>query len=91
MLTSQCTNTGSVFSWGENDYGQLGYSCRKSSSGHTSNRFEASPRKIDQLNKSFIVDVACGDHHSCVLSNLSDIYVWGSNKEGQLGIDMENC
>lgn len=26
-----CTNTGAVFSWGENDFGQLGFMSRKKS------------------------------------------------------------
>jgi alpha-tubulin suppressor-like RCC1 family protein len=37
-----------------------------------------------------VVDVACGDFHSCVLTNIKDLYMWGSNKEGQLGLDIEN-
>ena len=38
-----------------------------------------------------MIDVACGDTHSCVLTNANEVYLWGSNKEGQLGVDMENC
>jgi alpha-tubulin suppressor-like RCC1 family protein len=35
--------------------------------------------------------VGCGDHHSCVVTNQREVFVWGSNKEGQLGLDYENC
>ena len=37
-----------------------------------------------------MTDVACGDAHSCVLSNTKEVYLWGSNKDGQLGLDTEN-
>lgn len=43
------------------------------------------------VSKQFIVDVACGDHHSCVITNARDVFVWGANKYGQLGQDIENC
>jgi len=29
-----------------------------------------------------VIDVACGDYHSCAITNLKDVYAWGSNKEG---------
>ncbi len=45
---------------------------------------------MDYYRKYFVTDVACGDYHSCVLTNSKEAYVWGSNKEGQLGMDMEN-
>lgn len=38
-----------------------------------------------------MTDVACGDHHSCVLTNNREVLLWGSNKDGQLGQDIENC
>lgn len=46
--------------------------------------------KLKYIRKLFVVDVACGDYHSAVITNLSEVYLWGSNKNGQLGIDMEN-
>ena len=41
--------------------------------------------------KYFVTDVACGDHHSVVLANTGEVLLWGSNKDGQLGQDIENC
>lgn len=81
------TNTGSVFSWGENEYGQLGYNTPKKSKGVN---FDAKPRKIELLAKEFIIDVACGEHHSLVLTNTKNVFLWGSNKYSQLGFDSEN-
>lgn len=33
-----------------------------------------------------IIDIAAGGWHSCALSEFGDLYVWGWNKKGQLGI-----
>jgi alpha-tubulin suppressor-like RCC1 family protein len=35
------------------------------------------------------VEVACGDGHSLALSSIRDVFVWGKNKDGQLGHDPE--
>jgi alpha-tubulin suppressor-like RCC1 family protein len=36
-----------------------------------------------------VVEVACGDHHSCALTNTKEVFMWGSNKSNQLGFDSE--
>ena len=38
-----------------------------------------------------MVDVACGDYHSCAVTNQKEVLLWGSNKDGQLGQDLESC
>ena len=73
------TNTGSAYSWGENNYGQLGY--ESSTKSGKSVIFEQKPRKIEALSKEFIVDAACGEHHSLVLTNQKEVYCFGSNKQ----------
>lgn len=80
------TNTGSVFSWGENDHSQLGYETSKRNKGTT---YECKPRKVESLAKEFIIDVACGEFHSLALSNDKAVFLWGSNKQSQLGFDSE--
>lgn len=80
-------NTGAVYSWGENSYGQLGYKTELKNSQHTP--CSSRPRKIESLSKSFIIDVACGDSHSLVLTNERCLYVWGRNHLNQLGYDKE--
>mmetsp|Transcript_37533 Transcript_37533/g.57503 ORF Transcript_37533/g.57503 Transcript_37533/m.57503 type:complete len:340 (-) Transcript_37533:1980-2999(-) len=82
------TNTGAVFSWGENEFGQLGYNCSKDQGQAL--KISDRPRRIEQLGKSFIIDAACGDNHSLALSNDRACYVWGSNHQGQLGLDKES-
>jgi len=37
---------------------------------------------VNCISKYFLIDVACGDSHSCVLSNLKEAFIWGNNKEG---------
>jgi alpha-tubulin suppressor-like RCC1 family protein len=71
------TNTGTVYAWGENDFGQLGYQTTKKGSGIV---FEAKPRMVEILSKKFVIDAACGNNHTVVLTNDRDVYVWGSNK-----------
>ena len=52
--------------------------------------YEAKPRKVEAMSKFFAIEAACGDHHSLVLTNDRDVFVWGSNKQNQLGFDSEN-
>ena len=72
------TDEGEVFSWGYNSCGQIG-------SGTTNN--QVTPRKVGGvLNGLKIVDIACGQTSSMALSSQGDIYAWGYNGNGQLGI-----
>ena len=70
------TNTGTVYAWGENDFGQLGYQTTKKAGII----FEAKPRMVETLSKKFVIDAACGNNHTVVLTNDRDVHVWGSNK-----------
>ena len=76
------TNTGSVYTWGENDFSQLGYNTPKSNNGVY---YSVNPRKVDNLSKTFVIDVACGNFHSLALTNDKNVFLWGSNKYNQLG------
>lgn len=78
------TNAGTVFSWGENDCGQLGYSTTKQSNGLN---YNGRPRRIEALSKIFVIDAACGDEHALILNSQRELYGWGSNKHCQLGLD----
>lgn len=70
------TNAGTVFSWGENECGQLGYSTTKQQNGVN---YNARPRRIEALSKIFVIDAACGDEHALILNCQRELYVWGSN------------
>ncbi|XP_011257668.1 probable E3 ubiquitin-protein ligase HERC4 isoform X1 [Camponotus floridanus] len=69
---------GQLFSWGCNMKGQLGL--------NSVDCTERTPRMVKALGTSVIVQIACGIEHSIALTNDGELYSWGSNREGQLGI-----
>ncbi len=68
---------GSVWAWGQNDYGQLGL-------GDNTERLI--PVKIEGL--SNITAVAVGDNHSLALDQDGNVWAWGRNDGYQLGNDI---
>ena len=72
------TASGDVYSWGLNDYGQLGL-------GHTSS--VVAPRRIvEGLEGVQIADFSCGGWHSGLLSTAGEVYVFGRGEYGRLGL-----
>lgn len=76
------TRSGEVFAWGSNGFGQLG----KEDAGNT----RLAPRRVDDLKNTRCRAVAAGTKHSVAVSAQGEIYVWGSNSEGQLGVTRRN-
>lgn len=72
-------NTSSVWAWGYNGYGQLG----NGTSGSTNS--SSIPRGISGLPN--VTAVAAGGYHSLAIANNGSLYSWGSNSNGQLGIN----
>jgi alpha-tubulin suppressor-like RCC1 family protein len=70
---------GSVYSWGLGLYGSLGH-------GDTANK--NLPEKIEILDGMKVVQVQCGVWHSAVLTESGDVYTFGLNHHGQLGIGL---
>ncbi|KAF9902428.1 RCC1 domain-containing protein 1, partial [Lobosporangium transversale] len=68
---------GTLYSWGRGRHGQL---------GHGDLGFESVPRPIEALQGLRIIDAACGASFSVALSESGDIYTFGLNDHGQLGI-----
>ena len=68
------SSDGSVWSWGENKYGQLGL-------GHIED--SDIPKKV--LGLSNVIDIAAGGTHSLALCADGSVYAWGDNSNGQLG------
>ncbi|OCT71800.1 probable E3 ubiquitin-protein ligase HERC4 isoform X2 [Xenopus laevis] len=79
--TLALNDKGQVFSWGHAAHGQIGLSVAED--------YIRVPRNIKSLYDIQIVQVACGHHHSLALSKESDIYSWGQNQYGQLGLGSE--
>lgn len=68
------TNYG-LFSSGYNDRGQLGH-------GHRINSAEFKP-VLGELN---CIDISCGNSHNLAIDENNNLYTWGSNSLGQLGL-----
>merc|ERR1719495_465174 len=69
---------GSVFSWGSDESGQLGHN-----QGSTTLRV---PRLIKSLGTIKVSAVAAGLYHSAALTAGGQLYTWGANAKGQLGL-----
>lgn len=74
------SDTGNIYSWGSNRQGQLGH---KMCDDY---EIVTEPRILSQLLKEVIKGISAGDFHSVCYSQSGDIYSWGSNKSGQLGL-----
>jgi alpha-tubulin suppressor-like RCC1 family protein len=71
------TSDGKVYSWGRNDGGFL---------GNGNKDYELNKPKINEyLINEVIIDMSCGAYHSVVLTQNSEVYVWGYNNLGQIG------
>ena len=66
-----------VLCWGYNGYGQLGIG--------TTSWPNNIPIEVVGLNND-IVDVSLGDHSTCTIDILSQLYCWGWNRYGGLGL-----
>jgi alpha-tubulin suppressor-like RCC1 family protein len=68
---------GRVFSFGGNDYGQLGHS-NQTNDGRL-------PTNIESHRDHKIIFAACGQYHTFLLSDNGDVFSFGYNNDGQLG------
>lgn len=68
--------TGKVYVWGNNNFGQLGTGSVNSIN---------TPSLLDALYNEKIIDISCGDNFSGALTHTGDVYTWGFGNEGQLG------
>ena len=75
--TMALTNRGEIYGWGNNGDGQLGL-------GYASQVAVLIPTKIS-LDKIFL-SISCGSFHTIAVTIYNDLYVWGHNKMGQLGL-----
>uniref|UniRef100_A0A2I3HH27 Probable E3 ubiquitin-protein ligase HERC4 n=1 Tax=Nomascus leucogenys TaxID=61853 RepID=A0A2I3HH27_NOMLE len=76
--TLALNDKGQVYAWGLDSDGQLGLL--------GSEECIRVPRNIKSLSDIQIVQVACGYYHSLALSKASEVFCWGQNKYGQLGL-----
>jgi alpha-tubulin suppressor-like RCC1 family protein len=72
------TESGRIYSWGYNYWGQLG-------SGNT---VDSNAPKLIEMEAIIIKRISCGRNHSLLLSNNGVIYAFGDNLQGQIGIEI---
>ncbi|XP_034033116.1 probable E3 ubiquitin-protein ligase HERC3 [Thalassophryne amazonica] len=72
------TRDGQVYTWGQNSRGQLGLGTRQSGA--------ASPQHLPTLSAVPLVHVAAGGEQSFALSLSGNVFGWGRNDCGQLGL-----
>ncbi|XP_023762989.1 PH, RCC1 and FYVE domains-containing protein 1 isoform X1 [Lactuca sativa] len=76
------TKQGEVYSWGEGFGGRL---------GHGMESDIPTPKLIDDLSRSNVEMVACGEHHTCALTQSGDLYTWGEiGDEAGIGIGISH-
>ena len=79
-------SNGEVYTWGLNTFGQLGH-------GDRMNRL--TPTKVGALSdKNVRIQwISCGRSHTVAVSDYGEVFAWGSNEYGQLGLEMssESC
>ncbi|VDN50575.1 unnamed protein product [Dracunculus medinensis] len=72
------SDKGDIFTWGRNSHGQLGI-------GNNIN--QEIPSKVGgQLVNRFVKAASCGQNNTMVLTGAGEVFSWGFNGNGQLGI-----
>ncbi|XP_047147031.1 ultraviolet-B receptor UVR8-like [Vigna umbellata] len=71
------TDYGCVYATGLNDFGQLGVS--------ESKHYSVEPLRVFGEEKK-IVQISAGYNHSCAITVDGELYMWGKNTSGQLGL-----
>jgi alpha-tubulin suppressor-like RCC1 family protein len=72
------TESGCVYSWGDNSRGALGFENIEKSN---------TPKQIE-IKDNFIDKITCGAFHCLLLTKNGDIFAFGSNNFGQVGNGM---
>ena len=67
-----------TYSFGRNDFGQL---------GHNDTTEKKFPHPITQLKGQRVVSLACGQYHSCVVTAEGRLMACGKNDYGQVGVE----
>ena len=73
---------GNVWSWGDNSFGQLG-------NGNFDYNYSGAPVRVlkpGDVPLTNIVSIDAGFEHSLAIDRDDNVWVWGRNDEGQLGL-----
>ena len=77
--TLALTTDGQVFGWGDPECGKIGRMLK------TRNKNEQALR-IEKIHAKKAKDVFCGNHHSFYINDKGQVFSWGLNNHGQLGV-----
>ncbi|CAN0044765.1 unnamed protein product, partial [Ectocarpus fasciculatus] len=73
------TDSGDLYAFGDNLSGQLGL-------GHNFTAKEQTPQKVPPLGRAKITQLACGQDHTAVLTSSGELFMFGNNRDGALGV-----
>jgi alpha-tubulin suppressor-like RCC1 family protein len=77
LFSLALTSTGQVLAWGSNYYGQLGNGTQTDST---------TPVPVSLPQGTDVVGISAGIAHGLALTSTGQVFAWGRNSEGQLGI-----
>lgn len=75
---------GELFTWGSDTHGQLGLES-------LDKKAQSVPRRVKGLGSIIVVQASAGYSHCLVLTNMGELYTWGNNEYGQIGINSSNA
>jgi alpha-tubulin suppressor-like RCC1 family protein len=75
------SSQGSVLTWGLGESYGL---------GHIDLRDKHRPTMVDGLRGKHILDISCGAMHTVAVTGTGEVYSWGQNKYGQVGIKSQS-
>ena len=78
-------DTGKVWAWGLNGVGQLGNGENAGAVGLNS-KSKSLPTRVSMDGNTRITQLATGAYHSLALDNTGQVWAWGLNSSGQLGM-----
>jgi len=81
------TKEGKVWTWGYNDFGQLGWG--QHGEGRCGQQKPAQVKGL--IENEEVIDFALGGGHSVAVTKSCRIFAWGSNTNGQLGHALKQC
>jgi X-linked retinitis pigmentosa GTPase regulator len=77
------TNQGLLYAFGSNSHCQLGFESEEST------HIYPHPVKIEYFRSRISwKQISMGAEHTCVLTNNGEVYLWGSNEDGQCGQEL---
>ena len=76
------TNKGEIYSFGNNQHYQCGYP------NNNINKIITNPTNISKINNNIkAISAACGNEYTLILSKDNEVYAFGNNEDGVLGLN----